>query len=112
MENIKKPSFFWHITEGLRYFIDLFRCLFFVLTYKFTTKGDGHPVLVVPGLVCTDFSTTLLRRFINRLGYSAYGWELGRNMGDLVDLRDIKKLQGRVEDIRKKHKGKIICFAR
>ena len=107
MSNIKKPSLFLQLTEGFRYTIDLVKALYFFSMYNFKAKGDKHPVLVVPGLMCTDFSTILLRKFINKLGYTAYGWELGRNLGDLKDLNDIRKLQNRVADIRQKHNGKI-----
>ncbi len=44
-------------------------------------RGDGHGVLVLPGLLALDLSTTLLRRFLRRLGYAVHGWELGRNVG-------------------------------
>jgi pimeloyl-ACP methyl ester carboxylesterase len=107
MSNIKKPSLYLQLTEGIRYFMDMAKALFFVNNYAFKRKGDGHAVLVVPGLMCTDFSTILLRKFINKLGYTAYGWELGRNLGDLKDLNDIKKLQNRVAEIRQKQTGKI-----
>jgi hypothetical protein len=44
-------------------------------------RGDGHGVLVVPGLLASDMSTTLLRRFLRLLGYDVRGWDLGRNVG-------------------------------
>ncbi len=44
-------------------------------------RGDGHGVLVVPGLMASDTSTALLRRFLRRLGYEVRGWDLGRNLG-------------------------------
>ena len=44
-------------------------------------RGDGHPVLVLPGLGGSDLSTRPLRWFLGRLGYRAYGWGLGRNTG-------------------------------
>jgi pimeloyl-ACP methyl ester carboxylesterase len=43
--------------------------------------GDGHPVLVVPGFLSGESSTRFLRRALQRLGYTAYDWELGRNYG-------------------------------
>ncbi|MES2148376.1 MAG: alpha/beta hydrolase [Pseudomonadota bacterium] len=43
--------------------------------------GDGHPVLVFPGLATGDITTVLLRRFLNDQGYSAYAWEQGLNFG-------------------------------
>ncbi len=44
-------------------------------------RGDGHGVLVLPGLLASDLSTALLRRFIRWLGYDVRGWDLGRNLG-------------------------------
>lgn len=43
--------------------------------------GDGHPVLVLPGLGASDRSTGLLRRFLRDLGYEALRWDMGRNTG-------------------------------
>src|ERR1700681_1600813 len=47
-------------------------------------KGDGHPVLVLPGLVASDTSTRPLRSFLENRGYAVSGWRQGRNFG----LRD------------------------
>ncbi len=47
-------------------------------------RGDGHPVLVLPGLVASDTSTRPLRSFLKNRGYAVSGWRLGRNLG----LRD------------------------
>ncbi|MEM8705639.1 MAG: alpha/beta hydrolase [Actinomycetota bacterium] len=46
-------------------------------------QGDGHAVLVAPGLLATDRSTWLLRRFLTDKGYDARGWGLGRNLGSI-----------------------------
>ena len=37
-------------------------------------KGDGHPVLVLPGLVASDTSTRPLRSFLKNRGYAVSGW--------------------------------------
>jgi hypothetical protein len=47
-------------------------------------RGDGHPVLVLPGLVASDVSTRPLRSFLGGRGYAVSGWKQGRNLG----LRD------------------------
>ncbi len=44
-------------------------------------RGDGHPVLVLPGLGATDQSTRPLRWFLGTRGYEPHGWELGRSVG-------------------------------
>jgi hypothetical protein len=33
-------------------------------------RGDGHAVLVIPGLGASDVSTLILRRFLSTLGYA------------------------------------------
>jgi len=43
--------------------------------------GDGHPVLVLPGLVASDVSTRPLRTFLKTRGYAVSGWRQGRNLG-------------------------------
>src|SRR5258708_11843539 len=47
-------------------------------------RGDGHPVLVLPGLVASDTSTRPLRRFLKNRGYAVSRWRQRRNLG----LRD------------------------
>lgn len=47
-------------------------------------RGDGHAVLVLPGLVASDVSTRPLRGFLRGRGYEVSGWKQGRNLG----LRD------------------------
>ena len=66
-------------------------------------KGDGHPVLVLPGLMAGDDSTIPLRKFLEGRGYKVRGWELGLNrglrdgvQGHLLDLvRDFSDMHGR-----------------
>ena len=52
------------------------------------TRGDGHPVVALPGYFASDSSTASLRRYLNLLGYDAHGWGLGRNTGDVVSLTE------------------------
>jgi pimeloyl-ACP methyl ester carboxylesterase len=44
-------------------------------------QGDGHPVIVLPGLLADDLSTRALRSVLSRIGYDVHGWGLGRNIG-------------------------------
>lgn len=62
-------------------------------------RGDGHPVLVLPGFITTDMSTTVLRRYLDRLGYDAHAWELGRNLGPKAIGREGERLVARLEEI-------------
>ena len=44
-------------------------------------RGDGHPVLVLPGMLAGDASTRPLRRVIAARGLQAVPWRMGRNLG-------------------------------
>jgi pimeloyl-ACP methyl ester carboxylesterase len=52
-------------------------------------RGDGHPVLVLPGLLASDLSTALLRRYLNGLGYRSHAWGLGRNIAGVYKTRGL-----------------------
>lgn len=53
---------------------------------RLAPRGDGHPVLVLPGLVASDRSTRLLRNFLSGRGYDVHGWGLGRNYGPRANI--------------------------
>ena len=44
-------------------------------------RGDGHPVIVFPGLGVSDFSTVPLRQFLRGQGYDPHPWRQGFNLG-------------------------------
>ena len=48
---------------------------------RYAPRGEAHPVLVLPGLLASDMSTTVLRGWLRQLGYRVVGWDLGRNRG-------------------------------
>src|SRR5215212_3757520 len=60
-------------------------------------RGDGHPVLVLPGLGGSDRSTEPARWLLRQLGYKAHGWNLGTNDG--VTNRVWHDLQRRLDDL-------------
>ncbi|TNM36500.1 alpha/beta hydrolase [Nocardioides albidus] len=65
-------------------------------------QGDGHHVLVLPGLLADDQSTRPLRRLLQARGFQAHAWRLGLNIGPtrrihegMVDrLRDLHDRDG------------------
>ncbi|MBB5205274.1 pimeloyl-ACP methyl ester carboxylesterase [Inhella inkyongensis] len=48
---------------------------------KHWPRGDGHPVMVFPGLGANDLSTAPLRRWLDSLGYQTHPWAQGFNFG-------------------------------
>jgi pimeloyl-ACP methyl ester carboxylesterase len=72
---------------------------------RLAPKGDGHPVLVFPGLTASDLSTRPLRRFLTGRGYASYGWALGRNLGPRDGVFDA--CRERLRKIRSRHRRKV-----
>jgi pimeloyl-ACP methyl ester carboxylesterase len=50
-------------------------------------RGDGHPVLTLPGFLASDLSMAPMRRYLRELGYDDYAWRMGRNIGGISRLR-------------------------
>jgi pimeloyl-ACP methyl ester carboxylesterase len=62
-------------------------------------RGDGHPVVVLPGFQASDLSTAPMRRFLRERGYTPYGWGLGTNRGPGGGVREAcRDLVQRVAD--------------
>jgi hypothetical protein len=68
-------------------------------------QGDGHAVLCIPGFVTGDFSTKHLRKNLEQLGYTSYGWEAGMNWGP--SNKRLDDLHKHFLDVTKKHQGKV-----
>ena len=50
-------------------------------------RGDGHPVLALPGFLASDLSMAPMRRYLSELGYDAHAWRMGRNTGGISRMR-------------------------
>src|SRR6202046_4374514 len=50
-------------------------------------RGDGHPVLTLPGFLASDLSMAPMRRYLKELGYDTYTWQMGRNAGGVTRMR-------------------------
>ena len=75
------PSAGLLLTEPIRGLADLVALLLAAPGLAAAPRGDGHGVLVFPGLLAGDSSTVPLRAFLRWLGYDVRGWDLGRNHG-------------------------------
>lgn len=81
------------------------RALFDFAAAKFSAAapsvGDGHPVVVFPGLGGAPFTTSHLRRFLADAGFSAHCWGRGVNTGPEGDFD--AWLAGLEDDLRQRH---------
>jgi pimeloyl-ACP methyl ester carboxylesterase len=107
-DQVKRPSFLKLALEARTFFEAGSFALSFPLLQT-APKGDGHPVLVMPGFLASDFSTKLLRTFLKSRGYKAYGWKLGRNLGKQShpETGCGQKIIDRLEEIYHKHGQKV-----
>jgi len=70
--------------------------------------GDGHPVVIFPGLVSDQNSTAPLKEFCRKLGYSPYDWGKGVNTGPPGDLDAwIDELAGDVRELTSAHRQRV-----
>lgn len=67
-------------------------------------KGDGHAIMVIPGLGVNDLTTKLMRLFFERCGYKVFGWEQGINSRYDEDV--ILELERRISDLFSRY-GKV-----
>jgi len=104
-EHIEKPSLKQTLLE-LRAPLEVISLIpSLPILYRRAAEGDGHPVLVFPGFMATDRGTYILRRFLNKQGFSAYAWDIGINPG----LQEIiyRRLETRLKELFDTHGQKV-----
>jgi pimeloyl-ACP methyl ester carboxylesterase len=99
-ETIARPSRLLLALEG-RAFLEAASLLPALPLLAWAPRGDGHPVLVLPGFLAGDRSTQILRGFLRDRGYLSYGWALGRNIGPTPEI--LTGLARRFAEIRDQH---------
>ncbi len=93
----KAPSPFLMMLEG-RAFLEGSVALAALPWLRQAPEGDGHPVLVLPGLGANDVSTVPLRNYLRERGYAPHPWNFGFNFGPRHGV-----LRGCVEHARELH---------
>lgn len=102
---IKKPSQWFHLIESIRSLFETIQGFIFLLFSSAEDIGKGQVVMVVPGLLSSDYSTYILRKFLIKKGFIVYGWQLGINLGRMDKLPE---LITKMEIISTRHNQKII----
>ncbi len=101
---IKPPSPLLLLFEG-RAALELGSLPLWWPVLKRQPRGDGHPVLVLPGFLASSRSTAPLRWYLQNRGYSPHRWRLGRNYGYDRGLHE--KMADRVADLARRHGRKV-----
>jgi pimeloyl-ACP methyl ester carboxylesterase len=91
---LRPPSLFLMLAEA-RGLLELNSSLVLSPLLMRAPKGDGHPVLALPGFLASDLSMVPMRHYLKALGYDTYAWNMGRNLGGVASkrgaLRDLVK---------------------
>lgn len=74
-------------------------------------QGDGHPVIVYPGLGATDITTAPLRGFLADRGYTPYAWKQGFNFGPRHGVLDALREQLRHIGAKHREKASLIGWS-
>jgi pimeloyl-ACP methyl ester carboxylesterase len=83
---IEAPAFPGNLLREAQVFVDVGRLLIRTPDLLAQPRGDGEPVLVLPGYGAGDGSTWLLRAYLRWLGYDVRGWGIGSNGGHVPAL--------------------------
>ena len=68
-------------------------------------RGDGHPVMVLPGITGDDNSTKVLRYYLRKQGYAVQSWGFRRNTGLAGNIEE--RVAERVEKLAKRSGRKV-----
>jgi pimeloyl-ACP methyl ester carboxylesterase len=95
---LRPPSLFLMLAEA-RGLFELNSSLLLSPVLLRAPKGDGHPVLTLPGFLASDLSMAPMRRYLKELGYDPYAWNMGRNFGGVVSKRAaLRNLLSRIHE--------------
>jgi pimeloyl-ACP methyl ester carboxylesterase len=85
-QRLRPPSLFLMLAEA-RGLFELNSSLWLSPLLLRAPRGDGHPVLALPGFLASDISMAPMRRYLKQLGYDAHAWNMGRNFGGVASKR-------------------------
>ena len=68
-------------------------------------RGDGHPVLLVPGFLSSEIPLGAMKSFLINRGYLVETWGFGRNVG--LQRKHVAALEQKVRFMHHKHGRKV-----
>jgi alpha-beta hydrolase superfamily lysophospholipase len=99
------PAFGLLATEPLRALLDYCGAR---VAWLPQPEGDGHPVVVYPGLGGGAMTTSHLRKYLRSCGFAVHDWEAGVNTGPDGVFDDwLAPLEERVRELHELHGRKV-----
>jgi pimeloyl-ACP methyl ester carboxylesterase len=97
-QRLRPPSLFLMLAET-RALFELNSSLLLSPLLLRAPKGDGHPVLTLPGFLASDLSMAPMRRYLKELGHDTHAWNMGRNLGGVASKRGaLRELLTRIHE--------------
>jgi pimeloyl-ACP methyl ester carboxylesterase len=103
-EGVRRPSILLQLLEA-RAFPELGAFASAYPLLRMAPRGDGHPVLVLPGFLASGTSTFPLRHLLRALGYQGHRWKLGLNLGP-VGFKE-QEILWRLKELRHRYDRKV-----
>jgi pimeloyl-ACP methyl ester carboxylesterase len=99
MAMIRSPFAGWTLAEPLRFVGEVAALTLSYPLLLAAPRGDGHPVLVLPGFATSDAMTVLLRQYLMVMGHAVHPWELGWNFDQHSVGENGEHIARRIDDI-------------
>jgi pimeloyl-ACP methyl ester carboxylesterase len=100
----RAPRTLWTLLEG-RAFLEMGLLPALLPVLQRTPRGDGHPVLLVPGFTAGDSTLIGLQVFLKSRGYHVETWGFGQNTG--FKLKFSQALEQKLRFLQHKHRRKV-----
>ena len=104
---IRAPAKRWAVLEPVRFAWELGGLALSSPLLATAPRGDGHPVLVLPGFAANDCGTVLLRHYLALIGYKVFPWNLGWNLDQHSAGKHGEFVARRIEEIAGKAGRKV-----
>ena len=101
----RPPRSLWTLLEGRALFEAVLLPALYPFFLRNTPRGDGHPVLLVPGFTASDATLIGLSTFLRSRGYMVETWGLGQNTG--FKLKFSQALEQKVRYMQHKYGAKV-----
>lgn len=106
----EEPPAYLRLSEMARAFGEASAMAMSLPALPLLPRGDGHGVLLLPGMLGNDLSTVPLRQSLLALGHEARGWGLGANLGFQTIGHDLSKVMVVAERLSNDTGGRTISL--
>jgi pimeloyl-ACP methyl ester carboxylesterase len=103
-KSAKPPRLIYSLLEG-RALLEMAMLPALLPLLSTAPRGDGHPVLLVPGFTAGDATLVGLRLFLKSRGYHVETWGLGQNTG--FKLKFSQALEQKVRYMHHRYRRKV-----